>query len=179
MTTSFASWRDGLVPLPSLENIRSKLKYFPETGSLTWIGRRNGKEAGCKQYRYDGSPNAIRVGVELNGRLYQYVAHRLIFFLMGIEVPFGMIIDHVDDNPFNNQWKNLRLATHSQNICNQRPQVGNPLPKGVIKTPAGTFSGVIRKQGKSIYTQTFRSPSEAKAARDILAKLHHGAFARA
>lgn len=44
----------------------------------------------------------------------------LIFFLMTGRFPTeGMVIDHKDRNPDNNEWENLREATHAQNMYNK------------------------------------------------------------
>ena len=36
-----------------------------------------------------------------------------------------MLIDHIDNNKTNNHIDNLRLATHSENICNQKVNKNN------------------------------------------------------
>jgi hypothetical protein len=37
-----------------------------------------------------------------------------------IDVPHGMVADHINHNPMDNRKANLRAATYSQNICNRR-----------------------------------------------------------
>lgn len=49
-----------------------------------------------------------------------YMAHRLAYYYMtGIVPSDDMVIDHIDHNPGNNAWSNLRLVTISQNNANR------------------------------------------------------------
>jgi len=45
--------------------------------------------------------------------------HRLI-----MDPPDNLVVDHIDHNGLNNRKSNLRLCTHSQNICNTLPIKG-------------------------------------------------------
>ena len=45
--------------------------------------------------------------------------HRYLQELENITIPDGMVIDHADRNKANNQLSNLKIATTSQNNCNQ------------------------------------------------------------
>lgn len=179
-----ASWSVNLVPLPQREFIIARLDYDPDTGSITWnSGHLKGKEAGCRQYRKDGSPNAIRIGFQIGDKLVQFVAHRLIYSIMEVDVPFGMVIDHEDRNPFNNRWLNMRLATHSNNLCNQsfdnrkRPQ--SDLPRGVYRQPSkrNPFFAKIILNGKDKYIGSFNDIDVARAAYIKAANHHYGQFA--
>ena len=94
--------------------VRELFDYDPETGVLTWrvSPARNvpaGSVAGTKclsGYR--------QVGID--GRLYR--AHRIIWLHVHGELP--QVLDHADGDPSNNCLANLRKATHSQNMYNQR-----------------------------------------------------------
>jgi hypothetical protein len=170
-----ASWNSGLVPLPSVDYLHSRLVYNPDTGELRW--RDKNRTAGCKQFRKDGSPNAIRVGFQIGEKLVQFVAHRIIAAMMGLRIPAGMVIDHRDGDPFNNKWENIRTAKHSENLANQKAQK-RALPKGVFFNPReNMFMAQLRKEGKTVFQKSFKTASLAKAARDAAAVIHHGEFA--
>lgn len=96
------------------EYVRSILDYEPETGVLRWrvtLSRRvvAGKIAGWK--RPDG-----RICLGIGD--HDYRAHRLIWLMQTGHWP-PQEIDHIDLDPSNNRWLNLRLATPSQNQANR------------------------------------------------------------
>ena len=108
------------------EMVRRALDYDPATGLLSWRHRDDvlprvnkrlaGKPAGCGdgQYGY--------LSVRLHDRLYQ--AHRLIWLHVTGNWPAD-VIDHIDGNPINNAWSNLRPATRAQNSRNRRSRDAN------------------------------------------------------
>lgn len=85
------------------ELILARFSYCPDTGVLIHNGRV------CKP-RQDGY---IRVCVDYKP-LY---AHRVIWFLMTGNWPTGTI-DHINRNPTDNRWCNLRDVTHRENLLN-------------------------------------------------------------
>lgn len=190
-----ASWKDGLTPLPAKEFFEARLRYFPDSGELVWRlrprsefstdsawlnwnNRYSGTEAGCRQYRSDGKPNAIRISPWIDGAQIHLVAHRIIFVMMGIEVPLGMVIDHRDGNPFHNWWDNLRLAKHDQNLCNR----GKPkrqrqdLQKGVSQN-GDRYYARITHHGKKLRLGSYLTADDAKAAYDTASLQLHQDFA--
>lgn len=96
-------------------------------------------------------------------------------YLMGN--PLGFLVDHKDRNTFDCRKKNLRIATHSQNLCNRGAQKNNKLGiKGVVKK-GNKFCSHIRVNNKQVYLGTFRTPEEAHEIYMKAAKKYHGEFA--
>jgi hypothetical protein len=81
------------------------ISYDPETGEVTKMG----KTDWCKQKHG-------HMLVSVGG--VHYKAHRLAWFYMTGAWPKNHI-DHIDGNPTNNRWDNLRDVTRSQNLRNQ------------------------------------------------------------
>ena len=160
------------IPLPSQTELQSKLDYDPKTGQLTWAysdrGIRKGKIAGCVNKR-----KSRRIDLMLEGRTY--MAHRLIWkWVTGDDPP--QQIDHVNHNPQDNRWSNLRLASPQQNATNRRGY--GKYKKGVIRTNNGlTFGAQITVKGKNHYLGTFATEVEAHQAYCDTAKRIHQEFA--
>lgn len=103
-------------------------------------------------------------------------AHRLAWFYTTGQWP--QIIDHIDVNPLNNSFRNLREALPWQNNANTRYR--GSLLKGVtFHKKTGKYQAQIKKGGKSYYLGLFSSVGEANAAYAGAAKILFGEFARA
>jgi hypothetical protein len=69
-------------------------------------------------------------------------------------------VDHKNHDTLDNRRGNLRPATRSQNLANQRRKG----TKGVFHTPYGRWLAKIGFNGKKIYLGTFSTKAEAQAA---------------
>lgn len=97
--------------------------------------------------------------------------------LMGGPSPFK--IDHKDGNGLNNSRKNIRFATHQQNMQNRvldrRNRFGR---KGVFWGENGKFRACIQHNGRTIHLGTYSTQEEAGAAYAGAAKALFKEFAR-
>lgn len=94
--------------------------------------------------------------------------HRLI---MGF--PVGLQVDHINRNPHDNQRKNLRIVTRSQNCWNRKAN-GERRFKGVFVR----WQAIIMAGGKRFHLGSFSSEGAAARAYDRAAKRLHGDFAQ-
>ena len=79
-------------------------------------------EAGFKRFLIKtGRPSAIIVGFKKK----EYKAHRIIWTFLNGEIPEGIIVDHIDGNPFNNSIDNLKIKTQPDNRLNSRKHSNN------------------------------------------------------
>lgn len=157
------------------ETVKQFVSYDPDTGVFTRLvssgGEASGKALGWQ---------------DKNGYMMARVAgkrvllHRLAFLYMTGDMPENEI-DHINRDPSDNRWENLRCASHSQNGKNT----------GFRKNNTSGFKGVsfhkgkkrwlasIMVDGKRINLGAFASPEDASAAYQSAAVKHFGEFASA
>lgn len=99
--------------------------------------------------------------------------HRLI---MGVMTHDPTIVDHIDNNPCNNQRSNLRLADRFQNQQNRKTNKGNKLPKGIRLLPSGRYNVRVQTYNERLVIGTFDTLEEAIAERNRVAEFKHGEF---
>jgi len=89
------------------------------------------------------------------------------------------IVDHIDGDPLNNQRKNLRIASKSQNSANSTSRKGTSVYKGVSRHQRGNCWRVtLTCNGKQKYIGHFQSEVDAAHAYDAAAKKIFGEFSR-
>lgn len=102
--------------------------------------------------------------------------HRVVFRLSTGQCPPR--VDHKDGDGLNNQFQNLRPATHQQNLRNRGPNSNNLLGlKGVSQTDTGRFCAWIHSNGKRFHLGVFDTPQEAASAYNAAALRLFGKFA--
>jgi hypothetical protein len=104
--------REKLRETITQERLKEVLYYNPQTGSFKWAKTRRGVRVGQDAGRIS------RLGyhqISIDRR--SYLAHRLAWLYMEGFFPTNIEIDHIDQNPSNNKWNNLRLVSRS---CNAR-----------------------------------------------------------
>lgn len=164
---------EGLMKLTDLtaEELKSVLHYDPETGVFTRLGGpRKGKAAGSVD---SWGHRQIRI----YGRLY--TAGRPAWLYMTGEWP-SEEVDHENVLPADDRWENLRLASHSENVCNQQRRCDNTSGhKGVYwHGSSGMWQASIGKGNKLIYLGLFKTKEEAIRVRLAAVEKMHGDFAR-
>lgn len=157
-------------------DIHNMIQYCPNTGQFTWI---KSPATNIKVGQIAGTIN--KLGYVIIGYNYKtYYAHRLAFKLMGEDID-GYEVDHIDHDPTNNRWDNLRIVSSSQNKHNSRGHSDSHLKiKNITLNDDGTgrYSYYVRmtKDGKT-YRKTFPHSDEglqmAIAYRDGLSSTLH------
>lgn len=164
------NWNDFFIYDAEVGNLIWKLSH------LDWLptgGQRLGKKViggVAGSLRGDG----YRI-IRIKGR--GYLAHRIIWEMHHGPIPSGMQIDHINGNPRDCRVGNLRLATHGQNIWNQRAQKNVFNLKGVYRNGSG-FSSRISVHRKLIRLGTFPTKGLAALAYAKASMKYHGTFSR-
>jgi hypothetical protein len=157
------------------QRLRDVLGYDPETGVFTWLRTKGSRAvAGSKAGR------RARLGyIEIMVDRRRYQAHRLAWLYMTGRHP-EHLIDHINMDPGDNRFANLREATHSQNKANAlRHRDNSTGRKGVYRTAGGRYHAMIGVTGKIHCLGTFATVEEAGEAYMTAAREHFGEFARA
>lgn len=159
--------------LITVDWLRTHLDYNPDTGLFTWRlhpskQAYNGTIAGSWD-RY--------IRIKLMGK--KFPAHRLAYYWMTGEWPFteDINIDHIDGDPHNNKWDNLRLATRSENQKNRCLNSNNRTGIKGVSIKGSKFRVYIHSDSITI-DELYDTLSEATIRVDNLRKELHGDFAR-
>jgi hypothetical protein len=168
--------------MPDQPFLRECFAYSPGSGTLTWRKRPRHHFVDDRAWRIWNTRFAGHAAgwvhnhgyIALNISGVAYLAHRLIWKLVTGKEPTE--IDHKDNNPANNRWRNLRQATHQQNTWNSRGQTNHA--KGIYYRPhMQQWRAEIRINGKTVGLGYFATEQEANAAYFTAAKKHFGEFA--
>ncbi len=94
--------------------------------------------------------------------------------------PKGFLVDHINCNGLDNRRANLRLATYSQNACNNRKRKNTTsVFRGVsFHTQKQCWGVHLQHQKKRLFLGYFDNEIEAAKTYDAAAKKYHGEFAR-
>jgi len=177
------AWRT----LPDAEYLHQCFSYDPDAGALTWRWRpRNHFPTDREYMRWNSTWRGKRAGsatsvdvvnVKIDSRLF--AAHRIIWKMGTGEDPPDQI-DHINRNPLDNRWVNLRLATHSQNVSNKSRYRNNTTgAKGVRITKLSyprPYQARIRVNGNLMHLGSFSTIEEARGAYAAAAKHYFGEF---
>jgi len=151
------------------ERLKQLLSYDPETGQWTWLNcprasfRR--KEAGwIDAYGY----RRIKVDCKT------YICSRLAFLYMTGEMPKDEV-DHIDRDPGNDRWANLRESDRTGNTQNRAIRSDNK--SGAIGVRWNEQRGKWQVQVNHVHIGLFNDFEEAIAARDAAARDLQGNFA--
>jgi hypothetical protein len=98
-----------------------------------------------------------------------------------IDVPDGMVADHINRNRLDNRRANVRAATRSQNAFNcakSSRRACSSRYKGLRwHAASGRWQVSIRANGRGFSVGSFADEVEAARAYDVAAKKYHGEFA--
>ena len=162
-------------PLPSIEYLRKRLRYEPDTGKLFWLD-------------YDGMPNSWRtryVGKEAfttvsstgyrTGRIDNspYKAHRVAWAIYHGEEPTDQL-DHINGMKADNRIVNLRIVTCQENQRNANMSKNNT--SGITGVywhkNKQKWQALVVVDGRSKYLGRFDTLEEAAIARAEASRLY-------
>jgi hypothetical protein len=151
------------------DELKAKLHYNPQTGIFTHLKTHRSVKTGDIAGHADKSRNGY-IKICINKNKYMY-AHRLAFLYMWGYIPNDEV-DHIDHNPGNNSWNNLRIVNHKENGKNQKQYISNTSGiTGVRQRSNGSWRARIYHQGAHIDLGTYTNKEDAINAR-VLAEIN-------
>lgn len=93
--------------------LREIVHYNPEAGEFRWIAGQQGREEVVGWIQDNKKYQRRMVCIDYK----TYMLHRIAWLYMTGEWP-KELIDHINRDPMDNRWCNLREANHSQNAYN-------------------------------------------------------------
>lgn len=160
-------------PLPSLEKLNDLFVCHADIGEISWrVPRRAGKDRFRKYAGHLNKSTGYRM-IHINRGTYRI--HRIIWKMVTGKDPVADI-DHINCNPLDNRFSNLREATRRQNIWNKKRKTTQL--KGITQIRPNRWHARIRINGKNAYLGTFPTPELAHEAYWRKAQEIHGPFAR-
>lgn len=178
-----------ILPTPSAKYLHTLFNYDPDTGTLTWKERILGGRGTNVSFntRYAGqSVGALNScghrQVRVEGRLT--TVHRIAWKMMTGKDPTNQI-DHINGNPDDNRWNNLREATQLHNTWNQKMRSTNTTGHtniyrlNVKRASSKKFIVIMSVESRPTTIGAFVTLEEAMAAREAaLAKYRDPTFRR-
>lgn len=165
-------------PIHTPEQLRQLLRYERETGRLFWLPRTpdmftqayHSADKQCRTWntRYAGREAfCLSQAGYMKGAVWGrcYTAHRVIWAMVTGEWPD--VIDHINGNPADNRFENLRSVRQVDNCGNQRRYSTNKSGvTGVLwDKQHGRWNAQLRRNGVKVFLGRFDTIEEAAAAR--------------
>jgi hypothetical protein len=157
------------------ERLRKLLDYDPKTGKFSWKARTSARVSIGRLAGNVSVNGYIEIGIDGTS----YTAHRLAWLYVTGEWP-PKEIDHINGQPTDNRFTNLRAATVSENQMNKKMPINNTSGvKGVTWHERGKkWMASIGVNKRSIYLGLFTHLEDAAAAYERAAEKYFGEFAR-
>ena len=140
------------------ERLKQLATYDPETGLFTCAMNRRGSKNKVGDVLGSLTRNGY-IEIQFDGQ--KYMIHRLAVLYMTGKMPEG-VIDHINRNPADNRWINLRVVTQFENTHNQfrRPEYNSTGYVGVHRW-GGKYRAKIKVRNNQVHLGTFDDPAIA------------------
>jgi hypothetical protein len=159
-------------PLPSIEVLEATFVLTDSGRLINKIGRTSRKLGAYADDNYRREYRTVYVAGKLR------FAHRVIWKMVhGTEPEY---LDHINGDPTDNRPRNLRAATHSENMMNAKVHRQSASGvKGVhLRKDNGQWRAYLSKDGKRKSLGQFPTIEQAQSAMTEARKIIHGEFCK-
>ena len=146
--------RDGVGVIPLTKGYEA----IVDISMLTWIGHMNWSIDGCNP-KY--TMYAV-TSVSVDGKQKSLRLHNAVLRLNGVDVPKGLVTDHINRNSLDNRFENLRVTTQSMNVRNTE-RYDNASGVRSYKTNAGNkrYQVRVKSNGREYALGSYSTEEEA------------------
>jgi hypothetical protein len=156
-------------PLPPHSELKQYFEYHITSGKLYRVCYDKHRGVLASHSFRELTPNTPYGYCVVRYKGVLYKAHRIIWCLVTGDDPGAFEIDHIDRDPSNNSWLNLRLASSAQQALNRKVRSDSTSSlRGVLKT-GSKYQAKIQRNGVRVHLGTFETKEQA--ARAYLAAL--------
>ena len=170
----------------NISNLDSTIEHWASIDGylnyqVSWWGRVENTKTGRILKNTFGSHGYLHVCLSKNGKQKTHCIHVMVAQAWVSNPEDKRCVDHIDGDKTNNNWENLRYATHRENGGNRKKQTGSSssIYKGVSwNKQSNKWCGQIKKNGVQHRLGLFESEREAAEAYNTAAVLYFENFAR-
>lgn len=151
--------------------LKERCLYDPLSGEIVWKTSKGRAKQGESAVFFNKRGYGI-LKIRSNGKRHNFMAHRVAWFLHTGEWPKG-VIDHIDNNPSNNAFDNLRDCSQSQNVARRRTKT-REFARGVVYAPYLNKTNPYVVQLKCKHIGYFATPELASEAYELAFEEEYG-----
>jgi hypothetical protein len=138
---------------------------FAALSAFSWYAHNTGGRG------HIGKRPARRTSIS-EGRKVLFLVHHLV------KAPAGMVVDHINGNPWDNRRENLRVCTHAENLRNRAKHRGTSNVYKGVYARGRRWIAIIGFEGQAFILGAYDAACDAARAYDDAALYLHGRFAR-
>jgi hypothetical protein len=150
------------IPLTKNKTVKVSDKDFVALGAFHWCLQKSGDHFYAVRYVWENKKSTC------------IMMHRQI---VGLPPGRKLLVDHRDRDGLNNQRRNLRIASHSQNAANANKHRNCRYPYRGVSGHHGLFQAYITVKKKYHFLGRFADPIQAAKVYDKAAIKFFGKFA--
>ena len=118
-----------------------------------------------RKYNYTTKDGTVKTADSYTYKTTALGVHRLVWVWYNDCQPAGMIVDHIDNNPLNNNLENLQLLTPAENVAKDRKNTSTRELKCNLSKPRSFYENKL--EGYTLAYEQAKKDKDDKAAHSL------------